>query len=221
MMSNNVVIFGTGSMAETAHFYLTHDSDYTIVAFTADKDYISNSHYLDLPVVPFEEVEKVYPPDDYKMFVAVGYANLNKVRARKYEEAKAKGYQLVSYVCSKSVAWGDTKIGDNCFILENQTIQPFVSIGNNVVLWSGNHIGHCATIDDHCFIASHVVISGYVKIGPYCFIGVNATIRDEVEIARECIIGAGSLIMRNTQEKEVYIAKRTEPDSRDSNQIKL
>jgi sugar O-acyltransferase (sialic acid O-acetyltransferase NeuD family) len=220
-MSNEVVIFGTGSFAEAVHFYLTHDSDYRVVAFTADKEYVTEDQYLGLPLVPFEEVEKTYAPGDFKMFVAVGYSKLNKMRAQKYEEAKQKGYQLISYVCSKSVSWGDTKIGDNCFIFENQTIQPFVTIGNDVVLWSGNHIGHCASIGDHCWITSHVVVSGHVKIGPYCFVGVNATIRDAIEIAGECIIGAGSLIMRNTKEKEVYVAKRTEPDLRDSTQINL
>ena len=55
--------------------------------------------------------------------------------------------------------------GDNCFILEDNTVQPFVRIGSNVTLWSGNHIGHDSTIGDHCFISSHVVVSGHVDIG--------------------------------------------------------
>ena len=203
------------------HFYLTTDSDYTVVAFTANKSYISEEEFLGLPLVPFEDIEGIYPPEEFKMFVAASYAKRNSIRAKIYHEAKDKGYELISYINSKTTHWGDTTIGDNCFIFENQTIQPFVTIGNDVIIWSGNHIGHHVSIGDHCFIASHVVISGHVKIGPYCFLGVNATIRDGINIAQECVIGAGSLIMRDTREREVYVAKRTEPSTMDSTQVKL
>jgi len=206
-----VVIFGTGDFAQVAYFYLTNDSPYEIVAFTANKDSIKEKELFGLPVIPFEEVENHYPPDRFGMFIAIGYSNVNKVRANKYYEAKTKGYELISYMNSKATHWGDTEIGDNCFIFENQTIQPFVKIGNNVVIWSGNHIGHHSVIGDHCFITSHVVISGNVKIGPYCFLGVNATIRDGITIARECVIGAGAVILKDTRENAVYAVKSTEP----------
>lgn len=135
-----VVIFGTEGLAQVAHFYLTHDSPYEVVAFTVDRDYIKENELLGLPIVPFGEIEESYPPDKFKMFVAMGYSNVNKARAEKYYEAKSKGYELISYVNSKSVLWGDTKIGDNCFIFENQTIQPVVKIGNDVIIQGGNHI---------------------------------------------------------------------------------
>ena len=205
-----VVIFGTAKLAELAHFYLTHDSPYEIVAFTVNENFIKDKEFMGLPIIPFEEIEKSYPPDRFKMFIAIGYRKLNTIRADKYNEAKNKGYKLISYVSSKAIHWGDTEIGDNCFILENQIIQPFVKIGNDVILWGGNHFGHDVVIGDHCWISSHVVICGGVSIGPYSFIGVNATIRDDVTIGRECIIGAGALILNNTHDKEVYIAKPTE-----------
>jgi sugar O-acyltransferase (sialic acid O-acetyltransferase NeuD family) len=199
-----VVIFGTGDIAQLAHFYLTKDTHYDVVAFTVDREFTEGDRFLGLDVIPFDEIEKIYSPEKYKMFIAISYAGINKVRAKKYEEAKNKGYQLISYVSSKATCWGDTEIGDNCFIFEDNTIQPFVKIGNNVTLWSGNHIGHHSQIGDNCFITSHVVISGGVVVEPYCFIGVNATIRDHVTIRRECVIGAGSLVLRDTQERGVY-----------------
>lgn len=205
-----VVIFGTEKLAEVGHFYLTNDSPYEVVAFTVNAEFIKEKQFVGLPVIPFEEIEKRYPPDEFKMFIAIGYKRLNAIRAGKYNEAKNKGYELISYISSKATHWGDTEIGDNCFIFENQVIQPFVRIGNDVILWSGNHFGHNVVIGDHCFIASHVVVSGGVSIGAYSFIGVNATIRDDVTIGRECIIGAGALILNNTRDKEVYIAKPTE-----------
>jgi len=199
-----VVIFGTGSFAEVAYYYLEKDSPYAVVAFTADKDLITEVEKFGLPVVPFEEVEKLYPPDRFKMFVAIGYSKVNKVREEKYNQAKEKGYELISYICSKAIVWDNVETGDNCFIFEANVIQPFVKIGNDVIIWSGNHIGHHSTIGDHCFIASHAVISGHCKIEPYCFIGVNATIIDGRTIAKECIIGADALIVKDTQKGGVY-----------------
>ena len=142
------------------------------------------------------------------MFIAVGYTKMNKIRAKLCQDAKKKGYELISYVNSKATVWNDLTIGENCFIFENNVIQPFVKIGNDVILWSGNHIGHHSEIGDHCFISSHVVVSGKVKLGSYCFLGVNSTIRDGITIGPECVIGAGSLILHDTKEKEVYTTER-------------
>ena len=211
-----VVIFGTSIMAEVVYYYLTKDSPYEVVAFTADKEFIAEKEFFKLPVIPFEDVENVYPPERFKMFIAVGYQKINKVRARKYAQAKEKGYALISYISSEAMVWDNVEIGDNCFIFENNVVQPCVKIGNDVIIWSGNHIGHHGTIGDHCYIASHVVISGLVKIEPYCFLGVNATIRDDITIARECIIGAGALILKDTKEREIYKGTATEPMALDS-----
>ena len=200
-----VVIFGTGDIGELAHFYLTHDSSYEVAAFCADADYIQEAEFLGLPVLPFEDITDSHPPDDFDMFVALSYRHLNKTRAQKYDEAKEKGYRLISYVCSKSVIWEGTEIGDNCFIFENQTIQPFVKIGNNVTMWSGNHIGHHSVIHDHCFITSHVVVSGHVEVGPYSFLGVNSTLRDGITLAPRTVIGAGATIVKDTVEEGVYV----------------
>ena len=215
-----VIIFGTSDIAQLAHFYLTYDSDYTIVAFTVDQAYLSSSTFCDLPVVPFEEVEKLYPPSDFEMLVAVSYAKVNTIRTIKYEEAKVKGYKLISYVSSKATTWSDLSIGENCFILEDNTIQPFVKIGNNVTLWSGNHIGHHATINDNCFISSHVVISGGVNIGKNCFIGVNATLRNHINIGDKCVIGAGALLLADADAEGVYMGTATERSKVPSRRLK-
>jgi sugar O-acyltransferase (sialic acid O-acetyltransferase NeuD family) len=215
-----VIIFGTGDFGKVVHFYLTHDSKYEIAAFTANKHTIKEKKIFELPIVPFEGIELVYSPEKYDMFIAVPYTGMNKIRAKIFDEAKSKGYHLLSYVNSKAITWGDLDIGENCFILENNVIQPFVKIGNDVIIWSGNHIGHHSTIADHCFIASHVVISGKVTIGPYCFLGVNSTIRDGTNIAKECVIGAGAVILKNTQEKEVYTVDSTKLLSVKSDSLK-
>ena len=202
-----IIIFGTGAFAEVAYFYFTQDSDYDVVGFTINKKFITEEKFCGLPVIAFENIESKYPYTEFSMFIAIGYKNMNKIRAQIFNESKQKGYQLISYINSKATVWKNLSIGENCFILENNVIQPFVEIGNNVILWSGNHIGHHSTISDHCFISSHVVISGFTKINSYSFLGVNSTIRDGVTIASECLIGAGALILKNTKKGGVYTSK--------------
>jgi sugar O-acyltransferase (sialic acid O-acetyltransferase NeuD family) len=203
-MPQKIVLFGTDQFAEVAHYYLEKDSPYKVVAFTVDKRYLKEKTKFGLPVVPFEEVQKKYPPTLFKMFIAIGYSNGNTTREEKYKAAKEKGYQLITYVCSKAIVWDNVKLGDNCFVFEANVIQPYVSIGNDVIIWSGNHIGHHSSIADHCFIASHAVISGGVKIERNCFVGVNVTMRDAITIREGCILGAGALIVKDTEPRCVY-----------------
>ena len=169
---------------------------------------MKRDRFHNLPVIAFDEIENEYPPEKYKMFVSISFTNLNKLRKKKYQEAKEKGYELISYVCSRATTWPNLDIGDNCFIFEDNVIQPYVKIGNNVILWSVNHIGHHTTISDHCFIASHVVISGSVTVGERCFFGVNSTIRDNIKIAKNCVIGAGAIITKDTVENGIYYGPR-------------
>ena len=216
---SKIVVFGAGKIAEVAYYYLTNDSPHEVVAFTVDGEYLTASELLGRPVVAAEEIHEKYPPGDFAMLVAIGYQQLNRVRAAKYEEARQKGYELITYVSSKASNVADVEIGENCLILENQSIQPGSKIGNNVTLWSGNHIGHHSTVGDHCFITSHVVISGTTVIEPYCFIGVNVSIGHGITIGCESILGAGSLVTKSTQPKSVYVTKDTEPFALDSDRF--
>ena len=194
-----VILFGTGGFAEVAHVYLTEDSPYRVAGFTVDRPYATSKRFRGLPLVPFEEVKRTFPPDKFRMLIAVAYGRVNQLRAEKYSAAKAMGYDFITYRSSHSVCMGEVQVGENCFIFENQTIQPFVRIGDDVVIWSGNHLGHHSRIGDHCFIASHVVISGNVEIEPYCFLGINATIRDGVKVGRGSVIGAGALVTKDVE----------------------
>lgn len=209
-MKKRLIIFGFGDIAQLAHYYFSMDSDYEVVAFTLDAEYITETVFCGLPVVPFESVTQQYSPEEYGFFVALSYSKLNAVRKEKYLAAKALGYRLASFISSRATVLNEGGIGENCFIFENNTIQPFVMIGNNVTLWSGNHIGHHSVIHDHCFIASHVVVSGGVEIGEQCFIGVNATLRDHIKIGEKCVIGAGTLLLADAEAEGVYIGKATE-----------
>lgn len=215
-----IIIFGAGEIAEIAHFYFKHDSEHEVSAFCVDREYLKTNRLCDLPVVAFEDLEKQYPPGEYQMFVALSYTKVNTIRAEKCRAAKDKGYTLVSYVSSRATTFPGFVAGDNCFILEDNTIQPFVTIGNNVTLWSGNHIGHHSRIKDNCFIASHVVVSGGVTIGENCFLGVNVTLRDHIVLGKNCVIGAGALVVQDTEENGVYFATAAERSRVPSHRLK-
>jgi sugar O-acyltransferase (sialic acid O-acetyltransferase NeuD family) len=217
----DLVIFGAGDIARLAHYYFTHDSEHTVAGFAVDAAYRTGNEFLGLPIVDFETVTDRFPPSRYAMFVALSYARMNRARAAKYAAARGLGYGLVSYVSSRCSFLTHEPVGDNCFILEDNTIQPFVRIGNDVTLWSGNHIGHDVVIEDHCFITSHVVISGHVRVGDHSFIGVNATLRNSLTIAPASLIGAGSVIMKDTVPEGVYMPQRAELFKKKSSEIEL
>jgi sugar O-acyltransferase (sialic acid O-acetyltransferase NeuD family) len=208
---SKVVIFGTGDFARIASVYFDRDSDHEVVAFTVNERYLEKRELVGRPVVPFEVLTQTHPPDDFTMFVGIGFSKVNEARASVAEECESQGYELVSYLCSKATVIGDLELQPNSFIFENNVIQPFVTIGSDTILWSGNHIGHDTSIGNHCFIASHAVISGNVTIGDYCFVGVNATFRDGISVAPRCIIGAGALVMKDTEEGEIYSVRGTQP----------
>jgi sugar O-acyltransferase (sialic acid O-acetyltransferase NeuD family) len=215
-----LIIFGAGDIAQLAHYYFSKDSGYKVAAFTVDAEFLTNNEFCGLPVVPFEDLVKHYPPERYHLFVALSYSKLNQIRKEKYLAANSLGYRLASYISSRATILNDFRIGDNCFILEDNTIQPFVTIGHNVTLWSGNHIGHHSIIHDHCFLASHIVVSGGVEIGEACFIGVNATLRDHIKMGEKCIIGAGTLILADTESEGVYIGEATDRANLPSSRLK-
>jgi sugar O-acyltransferase (sialic acid O-acetyltransferase NeuD family) len=201
----NVIIFGVADFASLAHFYLKHDTQHDVVAFSVNAEYIPpTGTFRGLPVVAFEEVEHKYSPSDYMFFAPMSHRKMNRLREGIYNQIKAKGYNLISYVSSKATVWPEAQIGDNCFILEDNTLQPFTPIGNNVVLWSGNHIGHHGVIQDHVLFTSHVVLSGHCTVQPFCFFGVNATIRDGLKIAEGSLIAMAASIIADTEPWGVY-----------------
>lgn len=206
-----LLVFGAGDIAQLAAFYFAHDGGREVAAFTVDPDYLQGDAFEGRPLLAWEEAVAAFPPASHDAFVALSYARRNSVRQAKFEAARAAGYALASYVSPRASVFPGVTIGDNCFVLEDNTVQPFVRIGDNTTLWSGNHIGHHSTIGSHCFLTSHVVVSGGVDVGDNCFIGVNATIRDHVAIGAHSVIGAGSLILGDTAERSTYIASATAP----------
>ncbi len=202
---HSLIIIGNSAFAEIAYEYFTYDSEYKVAAFSVEKAYLKQEKLFGLPVVPFESLETLYEPQKFKFFVAATYTQKNALRERLYIQAKQKGYAPASYISSNAFVWRNCKFGEHCFVFEDNTIQPFVKIGSNVILWSGNHIGHHSVIKDHNFVSSHVVISGFCEIGEYCFMGVNSTIANNIKIGKSCTIGAGAIIISDVSDDQVVV----------------
>ena len=198
-----VVIFGTGELAQRIFFYLK-DSDDQVIAFCANKSKIDKEKLLGLPVIAFENIKETFPPTEFSMFIALAYSEMNKKRAKFFNEAKNKDYELYSFIHPSTKVWDEFEMGENCFILANNVIQPFVKIGNNVLIGSNNLISHNTTIGDNCFITSNVTMGGHITMGKNCFVGLSATINQRIKIGDECIIGAGTIITKDINDKEVY-----------------
>jgi sugar O-acyltransferase (sialic acid O-acetyltransferase NeuD family) len=195
--NRKLILVGDSAFAEVAYEYFTHDSDYEVVAFAVEQEYLKRDSLFGVPVVPFESLEQRFDPAEHEVYVALVYTQLNRLRTRLSKAAKAKGYRLASYVSPHAFVWRNVEIGEHCFIFEDNTVQPFVKIGDNVVLWSGNHIGHHSTIGDNCFISSHVVISGFVDVGENCFLGVNSTVGNNITIGKDCWLAPDVTIVKD------------------------
>jgi sugar O-acyltransferase (sialic acid O-acetyltransferase NeuD family) len=221
MKSKKLIIFGTGDIAQLAHYYFEHDSGYSVTAFTVDQQFCESDNFEGKPLVAFEKVEQSFKPGEFAIFIAVSYRDMNKFRAEKYLAAKRKGYEIASYVSSKASYLSQYPPGENAFILEDNTIQPFVRIGNNVTLWSGNHIGHHSVINDHNFISSHVVISGHCVVSSYCFLGVNSTLAHNVVIAEGTLLGGGVFMSRNSEPDGVYVSPKPVKLDKSSGDVNL
>ncbi len=211
-MQRPVVILGKGELAQLAHYYFTHDSARRVAGFTVDAKYIDGARYMDLPLVPYEALAQHFPPAEFDLFVAIGYTNLNAVRAQRCQQAREQGYGLATYVSSHASVWPGLQIGGNSLIMEGNFIQPFATLGEGVIMFCGSVVSHHCNIGDHCFIGSGAIICGGVRIGERSFIGANATVREHLQVGRDCIVGAGVMVLKDTADGSGYLSVGT-PDS--------
>jgi len=220
-VSRNVLVYGIGPIAELVHYYFLNDSQYAVCGFIVDDEFPHSGEFCELPIISPVTALNDFPPSDYSMFVAISYASMNITRRKKCEWARTNGYQLVSYISSRATIFSNLKYGDNCLVLEDNTIQPFVTLGNDVFLWSGNHIGHHSVIEDDVFVSSHCVISGRCVVGERSFLGVNCTLQNETRLGAACFIGPGSLIRGDVADDAVYLEKTTEKHNVSSRAVRF
>jgi sugar O-acyltransferase (sialic acid O-acetyltransferase NeuD family) len=206
----DIVVFGAGKIAEVFHAAAGTNSSFSIVGFTCDPAFVTGREFHGLPLVPFDEVESVFPPSDFGMFVAIGYHDVNAVRADRCAQARKKGFNLVSFVSPRADVPSSCSIGANCCVMDGASLQPYARLSDDVFVWNGAVVGHHATIGDHCWLASNCTISSTAVVEPFCFLGVNAAIGHAVTVGERSIVGAGAVLTRSTAANGVYIARDTD-----------
>ncbi len=205
-----ILLFGNGQVASATLVALQDVGKYEIVALTVDRAYIQESEIFGRPVVPFETVEQLYPPEEYQLFLSISFRNVNRLRAEKFAQARAKGYRMISPLHSTALIASNVTLGENVSVGANSLISPFAQIGDDVMIGPGCLIGHHTVLRDHCWLAGNVSVGGDVTVGERTFVGLNATIRDRVRIASGCVIGAGGVLLADTAEDEVFLAVPSE-----------
>jgi sugar O-acyltransferase (sialic acid O-acetyltransferase NeuD family) len=198
------VLFGAGRVASLLRHVIEHDGGRTVAAFTADPEHVRAAEYEGLPVVPFDELERSYPPSHYDLMVSVGYHRINTLRRERFEEARARGYQLPSYVSTRAIVFPDLELGANCVIYEGAIVQSHARLGENVLLRSGANIGHHSVVGSHTYVATGVIMGGTVRIGEQAFIGVGAVLRDQITIGERALVGAGAVVLEDVEPDSVY-----------------
>lgn len=200
-----VVLFGNREFASLAWYVLSHDSPHEVVGFTVDEAYLTDATHHGLPVVPFEQVEQFFSPLETRMLLPIGPHDANRVRQRKYLQAKSKGYEFISYVSSRAITCPDLDVGECSMIFDGAIIQPFAKIGTGVIIRSGCHVSHHVEIGDFSFLAAQAVTGGMTKIGSHCFLGLNSIVIDNINVAEHCTIGAGAVVTADTSENGIYV----------------
>jgi len=204
-----ILIFGIGSGSDTARRYIERDTPHQVVGYLVDREFLKEPTFNGRVVAATEDAVATFSPDDVLAFVPLGSARMNMLRAEKYQLLKSLGYRFLSFVHSSNKLDGHCEIGENCFILENQSVNFDAAIGNNVVIWSGCQIGDRSRIEDHAFLAAHVVLNGDVTVGGYAYLGSNCNISNTVRIGRQSFIGANALITQDTDERAVHVVEPT------------
>ena len=201
-MKKKLIIFGADIMAKMVHFYFSRDSNYEVVAFTVNQEYIKEPYFIGLPVYPFEVIESVYPPDKFSMFIAIGPSKMNLLREQKYNHAKAKGYTLANYVSPNSIC--ESSVNENVFIGDFSVINPFCKIGNNNIFYEFSYVGNEVIIEDNCYFAPKSAVGSLSHIKNNSIIGIGAVVNTKVVVNEKTLIGASCFISLDTEASGVY-----------------
>jgi acetyltransferase-like isoleucine patch superfamily enzyme len=134
-----------------------------------------------------------------------------------------------------SIIYNEVTIGDNCQTGHNVMVREKTSIGNNSLIGTNSVIDGNVTIGNHVSIQTGVYIPLHCKIGDHVFmgpfskltndkymmrkryelqgvtledyvsLGANSVILPGITLRRGTIVGAGSVVTKDTNEKDIVI----------------
>jgi acetyltransferase-like isoleucine patch superfamily enzyme len=199
-----LLIYGNGPKAKLLYAYAKRSMD--VCGFTVDDHCIlpGESLFCGLPLVPFSEVEQIFPPDSCEMIVAIGYEQMNGLRQQKIAEAAAKGYPFTSFVHETLIRHEEMLIGDNCIILDHVSIHPGTRIEHGSFIDSNVNIGQNCHIKAMNWISAGVSVGQDTVLGTNCFVGANASIEAGIEVSERTYIAANLALGWNTEPDDVF-----------------
>jgi len=207
-MKRKLYIFGTKNFGELSHYYFSTDSNYEVVGFTLDAAYMGESSFLGLPVIPYEELRKSASREDTDIFVAIGIADINELRAKKFLEVQNDGFRLASFLSTKSHVPDDFVLHPNTMVMDHVATHPHIRVGCNSIIWSNTRMAWRSAVGDHAWVTS-AVLGETSFVGDYSFIGISATIGPFVQVGKRNLIGAGAMILEDTADNAIYRSPRS------------
>ena len=196
MMNDKLIIIGTGVNAKHLYYFIKDYSLSDVIGFAVNKEFLSETQFLGLPVYDIEELDSIFDKDKVKLFVSLLWNRLNGDRKKLYLSLKEKGFKFANVISPKASIRGEIN-GDNCWIHDFVTIQNRAQIGNNVSIMAYSLIGANSIIGNHCFCGAKSTVAGGCIIGDQTFIGINCTIFDDTRVGKKCILGACTAVKRN------------------------
>lgn len=203
-MNTQLIIYGAGDLAKLMSFYFHHDSAYRVAAFCVDRLPSTGEQFADRPLVTFEDIERKYSPDEFDMFVAIGYSRMRDRRLM-FDRAKKKGFSLANYVSSRALFWPGLAIGENNVLMPSVHVEPFVQIGHNNLFWSDTLVAHGVTVGDHNYFGAKCLLGGNSVIEDACFLGNGAVLINGVRLRLETQVFPGTTIYRTTKPYTKYL----------------
>ncbi len=206
-----VILIGNSITASILYEYLRQDDRYEVCGLAVDDVFAAGGSIAELPCVGLSQLRETFPPGAYRAIIAVGYAELNRVRESLFQRLKALGYGVETYVHRDAKIYTQHPLGEGCIVLPSAILEPHVRLGANTMVWCNATLAHHSTVAEHCWIATGCVIAGQARVMRNSFLGVNSTIVNEVTVEEFNIVGAGALISKNTKAQAVHLARSAEP----------
>lgn len=126
--------------------------------------------------------------------VDVGAKNLRPIL---FTEAKAGGFQVLSFRHPSAIVAGDVALGEGSQVMAGAILQTGVRTGVNCIVNSGASLDHDCRLGDHVHIAPGAVLSGEVEVGDGCHLGTGAIVIQCIRIGAEAMVGAGAVVTRD------------------------
>ena len=195
-----VIIYGQAFLSKMLFYDARGNENFQIACFTADAAYLKENELqkLPLPLVSFQEIQQLYPPEEYDMLALFDESSRMRERGKMYLKAKNSGYQLRNYISARADITPEIEMGENNVIMGTTHLGFSGIMGNNNLIRQNVYLGHNFTVGNNNMIIAGCTIGGNCQIGDNCFIGLGATIRNRVKIEVESLIGAGSVVIKDT-----------------------